>query len=390
MTNTLARPALSGTAKRFFQGTHRTRPPEETWAAIRPLLGRAGITRVADVTRLDRLGIPVFQAVRPASRNVSVSQGKGATREAARVSAAMEALETWHAERLDHLPQVELPLREMAYENAVAVDELDWLARTRRLDAQPVRWLRAARLASAPAGGGGTAWIPRSMVELDFTSPRLLRPRMFRATSNGLASGNDPAEALVHGLAEVIERHGLALAGDEPERRRPLDLDTLPEPLLSRVEEIRAAGGRLAAYDLTWEAGVPVAEVELALDDHPFAWRGSGAHPSPEVAVSRALTEAAQSRLTYISGARDDVAYGGRSRGGAHRAHAGFREPSGGRPFAALPDLSTPSTEGDLEVLLARLGGLGHRVYWLDLSRRDVGVDVVRVLVPGLRESLHG
>ncbi len=381
---------MAGTEKRFFEGTHRSRPPGETWSAIQPLLRPAGITRVADVTRLDRLGVPVFQAVRPASRNVSVSQGKGATREAARVSAAMEALETWHAECLDHLPQVEMPLREMAYETPLALSELDWLARTVRLDGQPLRWLRAARLDGAPAPGEGPAWVPRAMVELDFTAPHLLRPRMFRATSNGLASGNCLAEALVHALSEVIERHGLALARSEPERRRPLDLDTLPADLASRVAELRAAGARLAAYDLTWEAGVPVAEVELVVDDHPLVWRGSGAHPAPAVAVSRALTEAAQSRLTYISGARDDVAYGDRPRGARHAAHAAFDEPAEGRSFDALSSLATRSLEGDLEVLARRLGALGHRVYWLDLSRPEVGLPVVRAVVPGLRETLHG
>ena len=60
-----------------------------------------GITRLADVTGLDRIGVPVFQAIRPLSRSVSVSQGKGLDPDAARASALMEAVETWHAERID-------------------------------------------------------------------------------------------------------------------------------------------------------------------------------------------------------------------------------------------------------------------------------------------------
>src|SRR5690242_2091930 len=99
--------------KRFVDGTHRVCTPEETWRRIQPALAAAGVTRVADVTGLDHLGIPVFQAIRPASRNLSVSQGKGLSAAAARVSAAMEALELWHAERLDHLPKVVLSPREM-------------------------------------------------------------------------------------------------------------------------------------------------------------------------------------------------------------------------------------------------------------------------------------
>ena len=80
------------TGKRYRLGTHRVRPPEETWDAVAPLFPKVGITRVADVTRLDRLDVPVYQAVRPSGRSLSVSQGKGITAAAARASAVMEAI----------------------------------------------------------------------------------------------------------------------------------------------------------------------------------------------------------------------------------------------------------------------------------------------------------
>ncbi|MER6548213.1 YcaO-like family protein [Streptomyces sp. NPDC001250] len=89
-----------------FDGTHRTRPPGQTWQGVKPLLAGFGITRVADVTGLDDLGIPVTMAVRPLARTLSVAQGKGVTLDAARVSGAMEAIEVWHAERA--LPPVSL------------------------------------------------------------------------------------------------------------------------------------------------------------------------------------------------------------------------------------------------------------------------------------------
>lgn len=63
--------------KHFRRGTHRLVPPEVTWERIRPILRTLGITRVADVTGLDDVGIPVHQAIRPASHTLSVSQGKG-------------------------------------------------------------------------------------------------------------------------------------------------------------------------------------------------------------------------------------------------------------------------------------------------------------------------
>src|SRR5215218_5721937 len=79
-------------------GTHRAVSPAETLRRIRPLLRPAGITRLADVTGLDWIGVPVYQAIRPRSRLLAVSQGKGLTRAQAQVSALMESLEGFHAE----------------------------------------------------------------------------------------------------------------------------------------------------------------------------------------------------------------------------------------------------------------------------------------------------
>ena len=93
---------LSGPVlKTFKHGTHRTIPPDETLARFRTLRARMGITRLGNVTGLDYIGIPVAISVRPNSRSVSVSQGKGLTLTHALASALMESIETFHAEDLD-------------------------------------------------------------------------------------------------------------------------------------------------------------------------------------------------------------------------------------------------------------------------------------------------
>ena len=84
---------------------HRSVEPSETFAKANAVGKLAGITRLANVTGLDRVGVPVVMAVRPNSRSLSVFQGKGLTLELAKISALMEALETFHAESL------RLPLR---------------------------------------------------------------------------------------------------------------------------------------------------------------------------------------------------------------------------------------------------------------------------------------
>lgn len=356
-------------------------PPEETWEAVLPLLGPAGITRVADVTALDRLGVPVYQAVRPASRNLSVSQGKGLTPAAARVSAAMEALELWHAELLDHLPQVTVSLREMEYANPIRARDLPWVEGAVGLDAAPMPWVPAHSLVS-----GRRAWLPRELLEVDFTVPEVLRPRMLYASSNGLASGNCPAEAQLHALCEVVERHGLHRARDRPHERVALDPGSVDDSECRRlIERIARAGMKLGIFDLGWEAEVPSIQVDLVAPDLPNVWLGAGTHPSPSVALARALTEAAQSRLAYISGARDDLPRLRRGSGN-HRTYETYAPPARSRPFGDLRDLSTESVARDLDAVVERVAAAGHEPFWIDLSRPEIGLAVARVFAPGLKE----
>lgn len=374
--------------KRYRLGTHRVRPPEETWEAVLPLLAPAGVTRVADVTALDRLGVPVYQAVRPASRNLSVSQGKGLTPAAARVSAVMEALELWHAERLDHLPQVTMSLREMEYGNPVRARDLPWVEGAVGLDAAPVPWVPAVSLLT-----GSRAWLPRELLEVDFTVPEVLRPRMLYVSSNGLASGNCTEEAQLHALCEVVERHGLRLtregARERPGGRVALDPGSVDDPECRRlIERFGRAGMKLGIFDVGWEAGVPSFQVDLVAADLPNVWLGAGTHPSPAVALARALTEAAQSRLAYISGARDDLPRLCPGSGN-HQAFEDYEPPVGGRRFGEVPDLSTESVARDLEAVVARVVAAGYEPYWIDLTRPEVGLAVGRVFVPGLKEVRH-
>jgi ribosomal protein S12 methylthiotransferase accessory factor len=99
--------------KQALTNGSRVVPPETTWERIRPHLPGLGVTRVGEITGLDRIGIPVWFAVRPNARTLSVSQGKGLSDAAARASAVMEAVELAHAEE-PGLPVRHALLREIA------------------------------------------------------------------------------------------------------------------------------------------------------------------------------------------------------------------------------------------------------------------------------------
>lgn len=372
-------------ATTYFLGTHRIRTPEETWSWLQPILPRVGVTRVADVTALDILGLPVYQAVRPASRNLSVSQGKAVTAAGAKVSAAMESVELWHCERLDNVPQVEASLREIQYGNPIESRHLKWRTDTHLLDAMPMAWLKTRSLT-----GGRDGWLPRQMVELDLTLPRGFEPLMFQRTSNGLASGNGLLEAQIHALCELVERHALYLDHLEPSRKSAIDPESLRGTYCwDLIQRIRDAGMKVALWDLTWELGVPCTAADIVAADLPNIWRGSGSHGSPEVAMSRALSEAAQSRLTYISGARDDLTEFGQYLD-AEAKFASFAEPEPARRLEELPSLATGRLDRDLDVLLEKLTSQGYAAYAIDLTRPEIGVPVVSAFVPGLNEAPYG
>ena len=91
--------------KAYRRGTHRTVDPAATLARLQPHLAGMGITRIANVTGLDRIGVPVVMVCRPNARSLAVSQGKGLTLDAAKASGVMEAIELYHAEH------IELPLK---------------------------------------------------------------------------------------------------------------------------------------------------------------------------------------------------------------------------------------------------------------------------------------
>ncbi len=379
--------------KRFVDGTHRCVAPGETLARVRPLLGRAGITRLADVSGLDRVGVTTVVAVRPNALTLSTSAGKGFSRDAALVSAAMEALEMHHAEH-PRLPRRVASYAELAADGE-AVIPLDKLPLTRRSLFSPDRpeaWVRAWDLVALR-----DTWVP-------FMSAALVRPptqrtsldKPFQLDSNGLASGNHLLEAACAAIYEVIERDAVTchrVAERRAGHRAPLvDLGALAFP---RVRELlarfAAAGLRASARDCTVDTAVPVYMAHL-VDERTRRlgiFGGWGAHLDPEVALVRALTEAAQSRAVYISGSRDDIFRNDERKARFEDTPDAVRlldaPGSAGRPAPARVSAATPTFEGDCAVLLERLRAAGvGQVLLVDLTRDDFGIPVVRAIVPGL------
>ncbi|KIZ15677.1 YcaO-like family protein [Streptomyces natalensis] len=359
-------------------GTVRARTPEETWQILAGQMERLGITRVAQITGLDYLGIPVWTAIRPSARTLVTSQGKGASDLLAKISAVLESAELWHAEqplaaaaRGTHRDLgVPYPM------NALPV-KLDHDS----LPDTPLDWALGTGLTS-----GRSTLVPADLVRRHLRRDVVV-PNIFHVTSNGLACGNTAGEATVHALFEVIERDVLhrdyVSGGGHRTLINPGSVeDRYCRDLIDRFQDARMFL-EIALVDSAYE--IPVCAVYIWSEDYPILFAGSGCHRDPRIALSRALTEAAQSRLTCIAGTRDDLeshehAFAARP---PRPEHAG---PSTG-DWAALTARYGPAERdfpAETAAVAARVASVtGYEPIAVDVSRSDAYA-AVKVAAPGL------
>jgi YcaO-like protein with predicted kinase domain len=350
-----------------------------------------GITRLGNVTGLDRIGIPVTVAVRPNSRSFSVSQGKGLGLSQALASAVMEASELFHGE--DLLARTTLAsFRELSAERSVVAPGLICGTGNPLPDEARIAWIEGYDLLRREA-----CWIPWEIVHTDYTLPTAHSGEHFLSGTNGMAAGNHLVEALSAGICELVERDAVALWTARSVRERArcrLDLASVDDTdCRALIEGYARAHVAPRLWDVTSDIGISAFVCDIPASDSPAGglrrFRGAGCHPDRAVALARALTEAAQIRLTYIAGIRDDLppadyAETAQDKLGAALLDAASQaaEP---RSFGEVPGLVTDDLALDLRWELQRLRAVGiERVIAVDLTRPDFGIPVVRMVIPGL------
>jgi ribosomal protein S12 methylthiotransferase accessory factor len=140
--------------------------------------------------------------VRPLARSLTVSQGKGISHDLALVSGVMECIELHHAEHF--VPRGHLASLRDSWRSPRYVDVMSLAIRN---DTNVNREYECEWIAAFDINGTGTKYVPRDLIDLDFCKPG--RPFVI-SSSNGLASGNTFAEAVLHGLCELVERDQLS------------------------------------------------------------------------------------------------------------------------------------------------------------------------------------
>jgi ribosomal protein S12 methylthiotransferase accessory factor len=365
---------------------------------VRPLLDCCGVTRLANITGLDRVGVPVALAIRPNGETLSTSAGKGLTLEQALVSAAMEAIETTVAETL--VPDKRgLSWKQMESSQGVIDAARVSLRRFAGLNRDWQRdWLMGWDLLQEC-----NCAVPFSMVSLTRPSAAM-EPPIFPVSSNGLASGATLLEAGLSAVLEVIERDAMGRSGIFGSGVTRVDLsgaDVLDVPVASAAvgeepvalgELLERSGLRVFAVQIqsippTYVYAVVVVDGNLT---NMGVYHGSACALDSGSALRGALLEALQSRAVYIAGTRDDY---------SSETHQLLRRSHYGRLFQrSLEQLSeqryvpgsnsTESLHGDIELLGDGLRSRGlEQLIVLDLSRATLpGIHVAKVVAPGLAE----
>ncbi len=382
---------LTKCPKRYFIGTHRALEPEETLRLIEPKTKIIGVTRISDITGLDRVGIPIYSCVRPraAEGAISVYSGKGVTGILAKVSVIMEAIERYSAEvkPQDEDKMIKGSYKELSVRyNVVDPSTLILPFSSPYTSSSTLRWIRGFDLMNEEE-----VLVPVSAVFHPYNPKDDLH--LFRTNTNGLASGNTIEEAILHGLMEVIERDAWSLAELSKCGGKIIEVSEEHKLVRELLEKFERASIKVFLRDITSDLEIPVvaaASDDLKLRDPALLTIGFGAHLDPEIATIRALLEVAQSRLVQIQGAREDAYRANLMRimGYERIKHLNKHWFSESDDVKRLSDMSRLAKEDILDEIrlvidILRKKGF-ERVIIVNLTRPEVSIPTVRVIVPGL------
>ncbi|WP_371666403.1 YcaO-like family protein [Streptomyces sp. NBC_00289] len=372
----------------------RTAPLAETLSRAKVAAKELGIVRVTDTTWLDCIGIPVFASIRPDSKSLCVNAGKGAYPEEARVGAYMEAIEFALAEYRNREIEIIMSTpREVASQQWADFEFVD-LCPVMGVPVDPDGALACVEAEDVTTGR--TLLVPAELAYHPF--PENPGQRIFGSGTNGLCSGNSIDEATVHGLCEVIERDIRSLNYFKNTSRRVNFGDPTAHIEVLRSKIVSAGLEAVIRYTPN-EFELPYFDAFLleSSDDAPVALAyGAGLHLVKNIAAVRALSEAAQSRLTHIHGGRDDLVdrheyFARYGREFEKQAMSAAREQAIDSAeciqYSAIPDASNAAIDIDsaLGTLIETLGRRGIRqVLRVVLSQRFAPLSAVKVVVPKL------
>ncbi|OLC22812.1 MAG: hypothetical protein AUH71_05525 [Thaumarchaeota archaeon 13_1_40CM_4_48_7] len=411
-------------------------PIRETLDKVIPIAKSIGITRIADTTHMDRLRIPNYSSVLPGTEDIIwVYNGKGLTKEHALASVIMESIE-----RYCSLPSsrnhrfIVGTYEELSKKYSVLhPDEVVEAFRFKYRSEMVLDFIQGTELFSntpilVPAAlalyryGYSTASL--STGTSPATNDKSINP-FLKTHTIGLASGNVLEEAVCHALCEVIEHDAVSIAElvgsaipytilrkmvdslrangyrimeipanvyvDDNSLFPDVDISGLDfSPINYLISRFEKSGVPLLLKDVTSDIGIPTfiaTSFEWITHDYAFSAYGQGTHPDARVALIRAITEVAQTRTTNSQGSRDDlkkVKYE-ENNYDQNKRNWKFVESKERAKFSKINSHVNEDILDDINLLLSHIKKSGlKKAIIVDLTNPNIGVPVVRALVPGL------
>lgn len=400
----------------------RMKSVEETLNTVLPASSNIGVTRLADITDMDILGIPNFSAVLPGTEDyIWVYSGKGATRLDAKVSALMESIERYCSlPSSDQKKMIQGSYKDVSkvsktlHPSNVVEPMLFEYDEEMIMDFLPGYDLINNEQILVPT--------PLALFRYSPKSPAV-NPFAYHHT-NGLASGNVLEEAICHSLCEVIERDATSLAElnasalpynvlrtmtkylsdnglqidpidstefvDDDTKFPDVDISNIDfKPVSNLVKKFNDAKIPLIIKDITSPIGIPTfnaSSIEWISEDYGYLAEGHGTHPDTRIALLRAITEVSQTRAANIQGARDDlrkISYGNSN--SDEKKTWQFMKSKNSIPFSEIKTYVNDDILDDIKLILSRLNSNGlTQVIVVDLTNPQIMIPVVRTIVPGL------
>ncbi|UUM26855.1 YcaO-like family protein [Acinetobacter colistiniresistens] len=356
---------------------------------------KVGVSRVTNITWLDKIGIPVFSSIRPnaVKGSLCVNAGKGRFPKEAMVGAYMEAIEFSYAEYRNRIiPTIDLKIKEIIEQANCKFNFLDLnpILGIELMEDNLVTCVLAQDIVTKEE-----IYIPAELVYHPFLENK--NKRILGTSTNGLCSGNSLDEATLHGLAELFERDIQAF-DSFANQSQFVEFDEKHENIIDLKQKIEKAGFELSCryVDNIYQLPYFHAYILDPSDESPVAVSyGSAFHPIKNIAAVRAISEAAQSRLTQIHGGRDDVI-----------DRTNFFAVNGGKAFeqqsvnivrklvtskvklihySKIPDKSDEirSIGDGIYLLIEKLKSVGiDQVLRVELTPKNSQLTVVKVIVP--------
>lgn len=400
----------------------RTRSVQETLNTILPVSSNIGITRLADITDMDILGIPNFSAVLPGTEDyIWVYSGKGATKLDAKASALMESIERYCS----------LPSGNQKKMIQGSYKEVSKMSKTLHpsnvVEPMLIEYDEDMIMDFLPGYdliNSEQTLVPTPLALFRYSAkPPAINPFAYHHT-NGLASGNVLEEAICHSLCEVIERDATSLAElhasalpynilrtmtkylsdnemdidpinstefvDDDTKYSDVDISNIDfEPVSKLVKKFNDSNIPLIIKDITSPIGIPTfnaSSIEWITENYGYLAEGHGTHPDARIALLRAITEVSQTRAANIQGARDDlrkISYGNSN--SDEKKTWQFMKSKNSIPFSEIKSYVNDDILDDIKLILSRLRSNGlNQVIVVDLTNPQIKIPVVRTIVPGL------